>query len=652
MPVSDPLWPLTMPYVLPPPPQMRPSLNSRQVNGTACSQHPYLINGLLKDELGFQGFVMTDWLGHMSGVASAIAGLDMDMPGDTQVPLLGFSYWMYELTRATLNGSVPMDRLNDMTTRIVATWYKMGQDQNYPATNFDTNTKNKDGLLYPAALPDSPIGVVNYFVPVQADHDVIARQVAQDAITLLKNGDNLLPLTASQPLQVFGTDAQTNPAGPNACSDRNCNVGTLGQGWGSGTADYMYLDDPIGAIKIRSKIVSLHNTDVFPLIIEPATDDDIGIVFISSDSGENTYTVEGNHGDRDASKLFAWHGGDELVQAAANKYKQVVVVVHTVGPVVVDKWVDLPSVKAVLIAHLPGQEAGRSLAEVLFGDVSPNGHLPYSMTHKEEDMPQSVTDLIDGEFFNQPQDTYSEGLYIDYRWLNKNKIKPRFAFGHGLSYTNFTYTNASIAKVNQMSKTPPPRAEKSGILNYDQPIPSPSEAIAPPGFHKHWRYLYSWLNEWEAKGASKNASKKYPYPEGYTTKQHEGPRSGGSEGGNPVLWDVAYKISVDVANIGTKYSGKASVQAYLQFPGNAGYETPIIQLRDFEKTKSLAPGESTRVDLQLTRKDISVWDVKLQDWVVPAVDGGYKVWLGAASDDLNVVCEVDGLTCEKGRGPV
>lgn len=207
-----------------------------QVNGTACSQNPYLINGILKDELGFQGFVMTDWLAHMSGVASALAGLDMDMPGDTQVPLFGNSYWMYELTRSALNGSVPMERLNDAATRIVATWYQMGQDsEDYPSPNFDTNTKNREGPLYPAAWPNSPTGVVNEFVPVQKDHDKVARQVAQDAITLLKNDDNLLPLSGSQSIRVFGTAAQVNPDGPNACADRNCNKGTLGQGWGSGT---------------------------------------------------------------------------------------------------------------------------------------------------------------------------------------------------------------------------------------------------------------------------------------------------------------------------------------------------------------------------------------------------------------------------------
>jgi beta-glucosidase len=84
------------------------------VNGSTCTQNSKLLNGILKDELGFQGFVMSDWSAQNSGVAAALAGLDMAMPGDGLVPLLGDSFWNYELSRAVLNGTVPVERLNDM----------------------------------------------------------------------------------------------------------------------------------------------------------------------------------------------------------------------------------------------------------------------------------------------------------------------------------------------------------------------------------------------------------------------------------------------------------------------------------------------------------------------------------------------------------
>ncbi|KAF7538564.1 hypothetical protein G7054_g2770 [Neopestalotiopsis clavispora] len=590
------------------------------VNGSADSQNAYLINGLLKDELGFQGIVMTDWLAHLSGVSSALAGLDMNMPGDTLVPIVfGTSYWMYELTRSALNGSVPMDRINDMATRIVATWYQLGQDQDYPEPNFSSNTRDREGPCYPSALI-SPTCVVNQYVNVQADHATVAKAVAQEAITLLKNNGSFLPISTSVPLSVFGTDAQTDPAGANSCTDKSCNRGLLGMGWGSGSADYPYLDDPISSFKRKAGNVTYYDSDTFPSSIPTPGANDVAIVFINSDSGENSYTVENNHGDRDASGLSAWHNGDALVQAAAAKYANVVIVIHTVGPLVLEPWIDLPSVKSVLVAHLPGQEAGDSLTEVLFGEVSPSGHLPYSIPKSEDDYPSS-TDLITFEFLGQAQDTYTEGLYIDYRYLNKNGKTPRYAFGHGLSYTTFSLS-------------------QRGHL--------------PGRFDRIWRYLYSWLDSGEAESAyaAGQSGAEYAYPTGYSETQTAGPPAGGASGGNPALWDVAYTLSAKVTNTGATAAGKAVVQAYVQFPSGSAYDTPVIQLRDFVKTGSLAASSgSETVQLSLTRRDLSVWDTKLQNWVVPA--GEFKIWLGQASDDLTWVCSTSTGACSAAdAGPV
>src|SRR5690606_20225809 len=127
----------------------------------------------------------------------------------------------------------------------------------------------REGALYPGAV-FSPSGQVNWFVNVQEDHYLVARQVAQDAITLLKNNDSFLPLAASPlgggKLSVFGTDAQVNDKGPNACMFRACNKGTVGMGWGSGVAEYPYMDDPISAIRRRVPDVEFYNTDSFPLL--------------------------------------------------------------------------------------------------------------------------------------------------------------------------------------------------------------------------------------------------------------------------------------------------------------------------------------------------------------------------------------------------
>jgi hypothetical protein len=490
----------------------------------------------------------------------------------------------------------------------------------------------------------SPTCVTNQYVNVQADHATVARNVSREGITLLKNANNTLPLSTSAVLKVFGTDAENNPNGTNSCNERACDEGVLGMGWGSGTANYPYLDAPIDAIKRKAANVTYYATDSFPSGITAVTGD-IAMVFINSDSGENQDTVEGNAGDRSSSGLYAWHNGDALVKGAAAKYATVIVVVHTVGPILVENWIDLPSVKAVVFAHLPGQEAGDSLTDILFGDYSPSGHLPYSIPVHEDDYPSSVS-LVGFEFF-QVQDTFSEGLYIDYRYLNKNKIAPRFPFGHGLSYTTFSRTSATISSVTALTSTPPARAAKGSTPVYSNAIPPALEVAWPAGFSAVWRYLYPYLDDPE----SITATGTFDYPTGYSTTPHAVPPAGGGQGGNPALWDIMYTLTVKVTNTGT-VPGKDVVMLFVQYPSDSAWDTPIIQLRAFEKTNTLAVGGSETVTLHLTRKDLSVWDVVSQNWVIP-VSGTepFVFWLGDGSANLALACESLSGSCSGGRTP-
>ena len=418
----------------------------------------------------------------------------------------------------------------------------------------------------------------------------------------------------------------------------------------TGTANYPYLDAPIDAIKRKAANVTYYSSDSFPSGLTAAAGD-IAMVFISSDSGENQYTVEGNDGDRSSSGLYAWHSGDALVKAAAAKYATVIVVVHTVGPILVENWIDLPSVKAVVFAHLPGQEAGDSLTDILFGDYSPSGHLPYSIPKAESDYPSSLS-LMGFQFF-QVQDTFSEGLYIDYRYLNKQKVAPRFAFGHGLSYTTFSRT-ATIAAVTPLSSVPPAREAKGSTPVYSTAIPPASEVDwAKAGFSAIWRYLYPYLDNPE----SISASKAFVYPTGYTTTPKPDPPAGGGEGGNPALWDVMYTLSVNVTNTGS-VAGKDVVMVFVQYPSDSAWDTPIIQLRAFEKTDTLAKGASETVTLSITRKDLSIWDVVSQNWVIPVSSSQpFVFWVGESTANMTLACESLSGVCSAGRaspvaGPV
>lgn len=217
------------------------------VNNSYSCGNSKLLNGILKDELGFQGFVMSDWLAQRSGVATALAGLDMTMPGDGLRWANGESLWGPQLTKAVLNGSVPVDRLNDMVTRIIAAWYQLGQDDEakFPRRppNFSSWTDERMGVLAPGSPSPQDQVVVNQFVNVQSNHSIIAREVAAEGTVLLKN-EGLLPISRQGldaltlkarrnmieratgkrhsgkfKIGVFGEDAGPGK-GPNYCKDR------------------------------------------------------------------------------------------------------------------------------------------------------------------------------------------------------------------------------------------------------------------------------------------------------------------------------------------------------------------------------------------------------------------------------------------------
>lgn len=181
------------------------------------------LNGLLKDELAFPGYVMTDWGAHHTTVDSANRGLDMSMPGSDYNKTPESVFWGVNLTAAIAAGDVSEARLDDMVARILAAWYALGQDDPaYPAVAFDSWVDGEKG---------------GYAAP-QAQHNALARQVARDGIVLLKNENATLPLAAPASLAIIGDDARLNPAGPNACSDRACTNGTLAVGWGSGANEF------------------------------------------------------------------------------------------------------------------------------------------------------------------------------------------------------------------------------------------------------------------------------------------------------------------------------------------------------------------------------------------------------------------------------
>ncbi|KAK7720120.1 glycoside hydrolase 3 [Diaporthe eres] len=384
-----------------------------KINGTWACENDNALNKLLKQELGFQGYVMTDWNAQHSTVQAANTGLDMTMPGSDFNG--GTVLWGPELTKAVNNGQVAQSRVDDMVKRILAAWYVVGQDTDYPPINIQAN--------------------------VQGDHKTNVRAVARDGIVLLKNTGSILPLKKPTKLALVGSAAVVNPSGANACTDRGCNTNSLGMGWGSGTSEYPYFSAPYDALKTRTSAdgttLTLSSSDSTGNVASTVSGADAAIVVITSDSGEGYITVEGNAGDR--NNLDPWHNGNALVQAVAAANKNTIVVVQSVGPVILENILALDGVKAVVWAGLGSQESGNALVDILYGSTNPSGKLPYTIAKSATDYGTAVT---------SGDDSFAEGLYIDYRHFDRANIAPRYEFGYGLG-------SVAGAEVSQLYLTLP-----------------------------------------------------------------------------------------------------------------------------------------------------------------------------------------------------
>lgn len=142
---------------------------------------------------------------------------------------------------------------------------------------------------------------------------------------------------------------------------------------------------------------------------------------------------------------------DGIIMNVAANCKNTIVTIHNAGVRLVDQWIEHPNVTAVIFAHLPGQDSGRALVQLLYGMQSPSGKLPYTVAKNESDYNTLSPSLPEGEFQLFPQSNFSEGVFIDYRHFDGHNITPRYEFGFGLTYTTFAYSNLEINVVRGAS---------------------------------------------------------------------------------------------------------------------------------------------------------------------------------------------------------
>ncbi|GAB1317565.1 beta-glucosidase [Madurella fahalii] len=603
-----------------------------KINGTYACENEWTTNYLLKNELGFQGFVLSDWGAQHTTLGSALGGLDMAMPGDGGPPPYR-AWWGGALTEAVLRGDVPQWRLDDMVVRIMAASFKVhtGNYTSRPDVNFSAWTNKTIGPLYPAA--NQSYTVVNEFVDVQSNHASLIREIGAKSVVLLKNTYDLLPLRNPAPpiIAVIGDDAQDHPLGPNACPERGCLNGTVAMGYGSGTANFPYLISPLTALMEQAKadnstlLYAPSNWDL-DAAIATARNASIAIVFAAATSGENFITIDGNAGDR--NNLTLWANGDALIKAVASINRNTIVVLHTPGPVILDYAEEHPNISAILWAGFPGQESGNALVDVLYGKINPQGRSPFTWGNSVEDYGAQL--MFQAENPRAPVQAFDEGVFIDYRWFSKVAANITYPFGFGLSYTKFRYSGLRVVRHEGVEG----RFESAVGLTGPAPTFGVVEAelgrhTAPEGFTRISPYVYPWLNNSVSLVAGNSSGTGgFPAAARNGSAQPVLPASG-APGGNLGLYEVLYSITASIENVGD-IAGTEIPQLYVQL---GGPDNPFGVLRGFDEIE-LEPGETKNVTFELTRRDVSNWNTSTQNWEI--TDREKVIFVGSSVRDIRL----------------
>ena len=354
------------------------------VNGEFCAQNVHLLHDVLKGDWAFQGFVESDWIFAMHSTApSANAGLDIEMPAaDFYGPPLG---------DALAAGQVSQAVIDDAVRRILRTKLCFRLDSDPPV--FDAGA-----------------------VESQAHLD-LALEAEREAIVLLKNDHGTLPLGRSRvrTVAVLGHLAATENLGDHGSSDVLSSFAVT----------------PLAGIQSRALGVAVTDltastlSDADRAAIAAADAAVVVVGLTANDEGERILTV----GDRTSLDLSA--AQNELVATVAALNPRTIVIIEGSGAVTMP-WVD--DVGAIVMAWYPGQEGGRAIADVLFGDVNPSGKLPVTFPVSESDLPP----------FDNHSLQVTDGYFHGYRWVDREDITPLFPFGYGLSYTSFRYANLRL----------------------------------------------------------------------------------------------------------------------------------------------------------------------------------------------------------------
>ncbi|UAK25806.1 beta-glucosidase family protein [Sphingomonas nostoxanthinifaciens] len=393
-------------------------------NGAHACENGFNLTTVLKQDWHYPGWVMSDWGAVHSTIPSALGGLDQESGQqlDAQV------FFGKPLEDALARGQVPQSRLDDMVKRILTGMIETG---------------TMDDPLPDAATP------IDF-----AAHADVAQRAAEAGIVLLKNEGNLLPVMGdARRIVLIGAHADVGVLSGGGSSQVRSVGGVpveipLARGEAASFARMTWhASSPLHAIRAltpNARVDYIDGSDP-AAAAKAAVGADMVIVFAWQWQTEA----------QDAETLALPDNQDALIAAVARANRRTAVVLETGGPVLMP-W--LQHVPAVIEAWYPGQRGGEAIANILFGRTEPSGRLPITFPAAETQAPRPKPvglDLLHARDRTDPNGPiphftidYPEGANVGYRWYQIRDQRPLFAFGHGLSYTRFTYSQLTVQGAN------------------------------------------------------------------------------------------------------------------------------------------------------------------------------------------------------------
>lgn len=360
-----------------------------KVNGTYVGENKEFLTDILRDEWGFDGFVVSDWGAVNDRIEALKAGLDLEMPASNGIRDV-------QIMEAVQNGTLLEDVLDTTCERILNIVYRYVE-------NHDENAVFK----------------------LDADHEM-ARKIAHETVVLLKNEEDILPLSKGVKVAFIGKYAQKPRFQGGGSSHINCKkiTSALDAVKEAGISNVTFakgFDDKLDEV----------DDELEAEAVKVAAEAEIAVVFAGLPDAFESEGFDRRHMRMPECQN---HLIDEILKVQPNT----VVVLHN-GSAVEMPWVN--EVKGILEAYLGGEAVGGAVVDILFGDVNPSAKLAETFPYQLEDNPSYLSGFGCGDFVN-----YAEGIFVGYRYYDKKNMPVMFPFGFGLSYTNFDYSNLRVDK--------------------------------------------------------------------------------------------------------------------------------------------------------------------------------------------------------------